>query len=342
LNVSLPQALVAVIDALVEGVSRDGLAAHSARLSAAYRGGGTSAQVTGEADALAYAIARMPATYAAVCAVLARVREVMPDFAPRSLADIGAGPGTASWAALQAWPAIAGIVMLDRNPSFRDMAAKLAAAGPAALAQAQILSGDLAAPMPEAELVMASYVLAELPPDRIAAAVIHLWQSASQMLVLVEPGTPQGFARIRAAREALLAAGAHVAAPCTHDNACPMPQSGGESRSDKNSDSGGERRSDKENKANNWCHFSQRLPRSRDHMRLKNARVPFEDERYCYLAVTRTLAACGARIVAPPRQAKPGITFSLCDGAGLRDELMPRRDKPGFARARRLGWGDLF
>jgi hypothetical protein len=38
---------------------------------------------------------------------------------------------------------------------------------------------------------------------------------------------------------------------------------------------------------NDWCHFSQRLPRSRDHMLLKDADVPFEDERYSYVVVTR-------------------------------------------------------
>ena len=36
-----------------------------------------------------------------------------------------------------------------------------------------------------------------------------------------------------------------------------------------------------------WCHFSQRLPRSRDHMLLKDASVPFEDERYSYVVVTQ-------------------------------------------------------
>jgi ribosomal protein RSM22 (predicted rRNA methylase) len=317
LNVSLPPALTAALDALLEGVGRADLAGRSARLSAAYRSGGTSTQVAGQADALAYAIARMPATYAAVSAALARLREVRPDFAPLSLADIGAGPGTASWAVAEAWPGLADIAMLDRNRGLRELASKLAAAGPVVLAQARILSGDLGMALPEADLVVASYVLGELPPQQIAATVTHLWQSASQVLVLVEPGTPQGFARIRAAREALLAAGAHVAAPCTHDGICPMAK-------------------------NDWCHFSQRLPRSRDHMRLKEAQVPFEDERYSYLAVMRASAAAGARIIRPPLQAKPGITLSLCDAAGLRDELVRRRDKPGYARARRLGWGDLF
>ncbi|MGL1585795.1 small ribosomal subunit Rsm22 family protein, partial [Vibrio parahaemolyticus] len=43
-------------------------------------------------DALAYALARMPATYAAIAASLNALAEVNPEFAPQSLLDIGAGP----------------------------------------------------------------------------------------------------------------------------------------------------------------------------------------------------------------------------------------------------------
>src|SRR6185312_7664120 len=104
------------------------------------------------------------------------------------------------------------------------------------------------------------YVLAELREEAVAATARHLWSMATGMLVLIEPGTPAGFARIRAARAALIAAGAHVAAPCTHNKNCPM-------------------------QGDDWCHFSVRLARSRDHLIAKAARVPFEDERYAYIAV---------------------------------------------------------
>jgi ribosomal protein RSM22 (predicted rRNA methylase) len=144
-----------------------------------------------------------------------------------------------------------------------------------------------------------------------------LWKSAGVALALIEPGTPDGFARIRAARTALIEAGAHVAAPCTHDNACPM--------------SGGD-----------WCHFSQRLSRSRDHMLLKDAQVPFEDERYAYVVVMREKLASGARILAPPLESKPGLTFKLCDENGLRAQFVASRNKEEYRRVRKRGWGDVF
>ena len=59
-----------------------------------------------EADALAYALARMPATYAAITASLDALREIRPDFTPESLLDIGAGPGTATWAAAETWSSL--------------------------------------------------------------------------------------------------------------------------------------------------------------------------------------------------------------------------------------------
>ena len=71
--------------ALLEGVPRKDLATAAGKLSAGYRLGATSRGLATPADAIAYAVARMPATYAACAAVFARLTEVMPDFAPASL-----------------------------------------------------------------------------------------------------------------------------------------------------------------------------------------------------------------------------------------------------------------
>ena len=96
---SLPSALRTALDAKLEGLPRQDLASRAATISKAYRDGGSSITIGSELDALAYAIVRMPATYAAVTACLNALVEARPDFAPQSLLDVGAGPGTASWAA---------------------------------------------------------------------------------------------------------------------------------------------------------------------------------------------------------------------------------------------------
>jgi ribosomal protein RSM22 (predicted rRNA methylase) len=305
----LPPARLAALNALLDGISRKDLATRVEKQSVAYRAGGTSVQIAGDLDALAYAVARAPATYAAARAVFGRVLEVRPDFAPASLLDVGAGPGTASWAAAEAWPGLT-VSMLDHNPHLRALAAKL-------MGEAAVLAGDAGGTKPKADLVVASYVLAEFSEPRAAGMAADLWTGAEEMLVLIEPGTPQGFARIRAARAALIEAGAHVVAPCTHDALCPMQGS-------------------------DWCHFSQRLSRSRDHMIAKDAHVPFEDERYSYVAVTREAVMNGARIIKPVVETKPGITLPLCDGDGLHNAFIARRDKEAFRRARKLNWGDLY
>ena len=338
MNPALPSALTEALAALLNGVSRKDLAAAAGQMSAGYRSGATSQGIVTAGQAAAYAVARMPATYAACAAVFGRVAEVMPDFAPASLLDVGAGTGAASWAAVTQWPGLETVTMLDHNPALRSLARKLADAGP--LAAAAILSADLGlratrpataqrgarqrseprepgTDKPQADVTVASYVLAELPQASAAPTARHLWASVARALVLIEPGTPVGFARIRAARTALIADGAHVAAPCTHDNACPMA-------------------------GDDWCHFSQRLPRSRDHMLLKGANVPFEDERYSYVVVTREKVSSGARILAPPLESKPGLTFKLCDESGLHAQFVASRDKEEYRRVRKRDWGDLF
>jgi ribosomal protein RSM22 (predicted rRNA methylase) len=119
-----------------------------------------------------------------------------------------------------------------------------------------------------------------------------------------------------------------------------MAGSVGASRSD-NQISVGASRSD--NQISDWCHFSQRLPRRRDHMQLKAATVPFEDERYSYVALTRDVPPPRtARILSPPLEEKPGLAFELCDKGGRSGRFVPARDRDEIRRVRRKGWGDLF
>jgi ribosomal protein RSM22 (predicted rRNA methylase) len=299
------------VAALLEGVSRKGLEARASRISAAYRGGGTSAAIADRADALAYLVARFPATHAAAHAALRRTEEASPQFSPASLLDVGAGPGTVALAARAIWPSLTAITLLEPNAIFRGLAEELCP-------NAHIVAGTLGGPLPNADLVTAGYVLAELDLAKIPQVARELWRAANEMLVLIEPGTPEGFSRIRAARPALIEEGAHIAAPCTHDRDCPM--------------SGGD-----------WCHFSERLARSRDHMMVKSASVPFEDERYSYLAVSRApVAHTQSRIIKPPVEQKPAILLPLCDVSGLHMKTIARRDKEQYRVARRKNWGDLF
>src|ERR1700744_3974075 len=112
---TLPSALKAALDAKLEGLSRTDIASRAARMSRTYRDGGGSGAIQAEADALAYALARMPATYAAVIACLNAVQEIRPEFAPATLLDIGAGPGTASFAAREAFASLTSLTLLDAN-----------------------------------------------------------------------------------------------------------------------------------------------------------------------------------------------------------------------------------
>ena len=319
----LPSALRAAIEAALERTPRAALTESARRTSLAYREGKPSSGVIRQADdALAYAITRLPATYAACATVLAEAARMAPDFRPASLLDAGAGTGAASWAAEAVWPGMARIDWLDSSPVFLALAARLAEGGPTALREAGQTRGDLTAngPWPRADLVVASYALAEIAPERQHEVVGRLWDASSGLLALVEPGTPAGYGRILAARSALIAAGAAVLAPCPHEAACPLTGS-------------------------DWCHFSVRLPRSRDHRLAKGADAPFEDERFSYLIAARPEVAVGpraARILAPPRAGKPGVDLKLCGPAGLEQRFVGKRDKAAFSALRRLGWGDTL
>ena len=129
-------------------------------------------------------------------------------------------------------------------------------------------------------------------------------------------GPTAGYARILALRAQLIASGAHVAAPCPHDGPCPLI-------------------------APDWCHFTQRLPRSQAHRQIKGAEVPYEDEKFAYLALTRApVPTHPARVLAQPVVSKVEVTAKLCTADGVVVARIPRRAKADYGAARRWRWGD--
>ena len=314
----LPAELRAALDAKLQGLSRNDAAERAALISKTYRDGGNSGAITSEADALAYALARMPATYATVTASLNALCELRPELAPASLLDVGAGPGTASWAAAAAFASLQSFSLLDANAALRALALDLGR-GSTRLREMTYHRGEARAALADAEpadVVVASYMIGEIGEAERSALAEQLWAKTRDTLLVVEPGTPAGHARILALRQQLISSGAHVAAPCPHDGKCPL-------------------------QAPDWCHFTQRLPRLRAHMQIKGAELPFEDEKFSYVALARTpVARRVARVLAQPVVSKVEVSAKLCTAGGLEIVKVPHRDKTAYARARRWRWGD--
>src|SRR3954471_15008818 len=126
----LPVALRQAVDAALDGVSTRDLAAASDALSQRYRGEVRDGRfhVADDLSARAYLAARLPATYAAIRAALGAVARVRPEFAPRSLLDFGAGPGTALWAAADCWPELHSATLIEASPPMRRFGTEFAPA----------------------------------------------------------------------------------------------------------------------------------------------------------------------------------------------------------------------
>ena len=314
----LPAELKAALDARLKGFSRNEAAERAAAISKTYRDGGGSGAIRSEPDALAYALARMPATYAAVTASLNALVHIRPDFAPKSLLDIGAGPGTASWAAAETFSSLQDFKLLDANDALRKLALDLVSES-YRLRNIAYERGEARNTLIRAEaadFVIASYMIGEIAEAEQKALAELMWEKTGDTLLAVEPGTPAGYARIIALRERLIAAGAHVAVPCPHDGKCPLV-------------------------APDWCHFTQRLRRSRAHKQVKGAELPFEDEKFAYVALTRSpVVARPSRLLAQPVVSKVEVTAKLCTPDGLVLARIPRRAKTDYAVARRWRWGD--
>ncbi|BAT58456.1 mitochondrial small ribosomal subunit Rsm22 [Variibacter gotjawalensis] len=317
----LPTALRQAVDAALEGALLTELAAASTELSRRYRAEIRDGRfhVLDELAAKAYLATRLPATYAAARAALGVVADEHPDFTPQTLLDVGAGPGTLLWAAADCWPSLREATLVEGSPVMRGYGERFAASLDVATTwEARNFSAALGA-AGTFDLVTLSFVLDELDDTQRDRLVAELWRHTARVLVIVEPGRPAGWQRILRARDRLLEAGAHIVAPCPHTSECPI-------------------------KEPDWCHFAERLPRSRIHRLAKGGDAPYEDEKYSYVAVSRApMHLPKARILSSPRAGSGKVALKLCESDGeARERLVTRREGETYKSARRKSWGNAL
>lgn len=298
------------------------MAAAVDRLIANYRGDTpTHAPILRDrADVAAYAAYRMPATFEAVRSALAALADALPGWTPAGHTDVGGGTGAATWAVQTTWPGERGVTVLDWAEPALAVGRRLAAAHPAlkdARWQRARIGADLT--LDDTDLVTVSYVLNELA-EPARAALVDAAARAARTVVIVEAGTPAGYARVIEARDRLIRAGFRIAAPCPHSAACPIAP------------------------GTDWCHFSARVGRSSLHRQVKGGSLAYEDEKFSYVAATRLPAEpAPARVVRRPQIRKGQVLLDLCEtDERLSRRTVTKRHGDLYKAARDADWGDAW
>ena len=271
------------------------------------------------ADVVAYAAYRMPATFAAVRSALAAFADAVPGWVPGSHVDVGGGTGAATWAVSDTWEGSRPVTVLDWAEPALALGREIAASHPALRdvrwQRARIGAGLT---VESADLVTISYVLNELTPADRAALVAAA--GAARAVVIVEAGTPAGYARVIEARDRLVAAGFRVAAPCPHSAACPIVP------------------------GTDWCHFAARVSRSSLHRQVKSGSLAYEDEKFSYVAATRLpVSPAPSRVVRRPQIRKGQVLLDLCEpDERLERRTVTKRHGDLYKAARDAAWGDAW
>lgn len=312
-----PTELRTAIENRIEGMKQESMKLTARTISERYRNesGAGRRLVSTDDEAGVYSLVRMPATFGAVydtlsCAAKTTGLEI------ESMIDAGAGTGAGSWAASYVFP-LKSIVCLERESAMRSIGKALMQSGDEVLRHSRWEACDLVSEDIEhrADMVVSSYVMNEMSREDREKVLLKLWAAADKMLVVIEPGTPEGYSQLKRAREILLSMGAHLAAPCPHEKPCRLAD-------------------------DDWCHFTTRIQRSKLHKQLKMGEVPYEDEKFSYMVFTREAAKpAGARILRHPYIEKGRITLDICTAEGNKRITVRKSDGGLFKLAKKAKCG---
>ena len=294
----LPNDILFILDELSEtcGLNKNGVRVYS-ELSENYRN--QNFKEVDFSQAVAYALGRMPATYGVIKYVLERFKNTGENFS--NILDVGAGVGALK---IALWDYEVNYEALEKSEAMRKIFEKLNGDN------LRIYSEDFLkfCSKNKYQAVFGSYFINEVKDKK--SALKKMFDLSEKYVFILEPGTPNGYKNILEAKKIAAELDWYPLLPCaTRD--CKLS-------------------------GEDWCHFSIRLPRTRHHLKLKNAVLPYEDEKFCYVIFSKkeTNFFENHTIIKKPIKKSGHTIFDVCRGDGIRRVV--RTDKA----SKKLQWGD--
>jgi ribosomal protein RSM22 (predicted rRNA methylase) len=302
-------------------------------LSERYRAGETPYLRTLE-DRSAYLVTRLPATQA----VLRQVLREISGYGISSYLDIGAGPGGSWDVVASVFPNVERATFLELDREFVRLGKQRLSREPITwinesavnlnIYHVQLKNPNLnrenfrASPNVDFsnergiklhDMVLFSYSWGEI---KNLAVLMKAWELCHRFLVVIEPGTPRGYASMLEARDELIKRGAHVVAPCPHNRVCPWEGS------------------------SQWCHFGVRLERSSEHQWAKEGSRGFEDEKFSYIILSKEKTPPFAgRMVKDLLRRKGHTILTLCTEKEIETKIISKKNDQ-YKSINKLNWGD--
>ena len=315
---ALPNELTEALDDLLEGnIAFKEININAKKISKKYRENNNDGNrlVTRKEEAVSYALSRMPATYESVSDCLEKIFE-KNNFNISSTLDVGAGTGAATWALYNFFD--------EKTYTCYEREDEMISIGKRLMEKSKLIQYtewkkfDIINDSIEGtfDFIAVSYMINELPRDQIKSVVEKLWNATEKVLLIIEPGTPKGYANIKTIRNLLIKNGAKVIAPCPHEEECPLPE-------------------------NDWCQFSCRVQRSKIHKALKDGNAPYEDEKYSYIAFSKQECLnTDNRILRHPIINKGYSEYKVCSKDGINNIKLSKKDGDVYKIAKKKSSGD--
>ena len=316
----IPDLLENAIEKEIQGIKITELKELAQKLSSRYMNEKRAGQtlISKEKEALAYSGTRMPATFCAVTVALRNTLNIAENCNIETVLDIGAVTGAGAWA-INEYINPKEITCLEREEAMRTIGQALMKYN-SEMNKVQWISEDItnSQHVKGADLIVASYIINELKQEERKNVIQKLLELQSKIILIIEPGTPEGFKNIKEIQKIALENGAFIIAPCTHQEICKLPE-------------------------NDWCHSTVRVERNKMHKILKSGELPYEDEKFSYIAISKeNLGTAESRILRHPIIESGKITLKLCTNGNIEEKIITKKEKEKFKQVKKKKCGDTI